>query len=81
MGSTGPIKAFFDINVPDGFPMMMDLSTWTFATMGDAPYFDSEDGNEILRETDADAFEGRIVGDMQNYTEAPGRNAVVTLNS
>lgn len=81
MGSTGPIKAFFDINVPDGFPMMMDLATWTFATMGDAPYFDSEDGNEILRETDADAFEGRIVGDMQNYTEAPGRNAVITLNS
>jgi hypothetical protein len=81
MGSMGPIKAFFDINVPDGFPMLMDLDTWTFATMGDAPYFDSEDGNEILRETDADAFEGRIVGDMQNYTEAPGRNVVVTMNS
>jgi hypothetical protein len=81
MGSMGPIKAFFDINVPDGYPMLMDLSTWTFATMGDAPYFDSEDGNEILREVDADAFEGRIVGDIQNYTEAPGRNVVVTLNS
>lgn len=81
MGSMGPIKAFFDINVPDGFPMLMDMSTWTFGTMGDAPYFDSEDGNEILREVDADSFEGRIVGDIQNYTEAPGYNVVVTLNS
>jgi hypothetical protein len=81
MGSMGPIKAFFDINVPDGYPMLQDLDTWTFATMGDAPYFDSEDGNEILREVDADAFEGRIVGDLQNYTEAPGRNVVLTLNS
>lgn len=81
MGSMGPIKAFFDINVPDGYPMLLDLDTWTFGTMGDAPYFDSEDGNEILREPDADSFEGRIVGDIQNYTEAPGRNVVVTLNS
>lgn len=81
MGSMGPIKAFFDINTPDGYPMLLDMDTWTFGTMGDAPYFDSEDGNEILRETDADAFEGRIVGDLQLYTEAPGRNVVVTLNS
>lgn len=81
MGSMGPIKAFFDINVPDGLPMLQDLSTWTFATMGDAPYFDSEDGNEILREADADALEGRIVGDLQNYTEAPGRNVVLTLTT
>ena len=27
------------------------------------------------------AFEGRIVGDFQLYTEAPGRNCVITLNS
>ena len=81
MGSMGPIKAFFDINTPDGYPMLLDMDTWTFGTMGDAPYFDSEDGNEILREVDADAFEGRIVGDLQLYTEAPGRNVVITLNS
>src|ERR1700735_42764 len=81
MGSMGPIKAFFDINTPDGYPMLLDMDTWTFGPMGDAAYFDSEDGNEILREVDADAFEGRIVGDLQLYTEAPGRNVVVTLNS
>lgn len=79
MGPAGEIKCFFDINVPDNYGWMVDLSQWTFATMGDAPYFDQEDGNEILREADADALEGRIVGDMQFYGECPGHGAVSLL--
>jgi hypothetical protein len=79
MGPGGQIKCFFDINVPDNYGWMTSLDMWTYATMGDAPYFDQEDGNEILRETDADAFEGRIVGDPQLYTEAPAFSAVSLL--
>lgn len=78
-GPAGQIKCFFDINVPDNYAWMTDLDAWTYATMGDAPYFDQEDGNEILRETDADAFEGRIVGDPQLYTDAPAHSAVSLL--
>lgn len=79
MGPAGEIKCFFDINVPDNYGWMVNLAQWKFATMGDAPYFDQEDGNEILREADADALEGRIVGDMQFYGEAPGHGAVSLL--
>jgi hypothetical protein len=79
MGPGGTIKCFFDINVPDNYAWMTDIDQWTYATMGDQPYFDDEDGNEILREADADAVEGRIVGDPQLYTEAPAFTGVSLL--
>ncbi len=79
MGPTGQIKVVPDINAPVSYGHMLQLDTWTLGTMGDAPYFDMEDGNRILRETDADAFEGRIVGDFQLWCEAPGKNARVAL--
>lgn len=79
MGPAGPVKVMFDINLIDNYPLVTQLNTWTFATMGDAPYFDETDGNRILRETDADAYEGRFIGDMQLYNEAPGFSAIALL--
>jgi hypothetical protein len=79
MGPTGPVKIFPDYNQKPGKSYMMQLDTWTLAGIGDFPYIDAQDGNRILREESADAYEGRIVGDIQPYTEAPGYNCVGTL--
>lgn len=81
MGPNGPISIHMDINAPEGAGYGVTMPTWTFATMGDAPYFGQEDGSKILREADSDSFEGRIVGDVQLYCDAPGKNGVVTFNS
>jgi hypothetical protein len=80
-GPGGVIKCFFDINVPDNYGWMLDMRPIALGTMGDAPYFVMDDGSRILRETDADAFEGRIAGDMQLWDEAPGKSGVALLNS
>jgi len=79
MGPAGTIKCFMDINCLDNYPVMTQQDTWEFGTMGDAPYFDMEDGNRILRETDSDSYEGRIIGDFQLYNEAPGKSAIALL--
>jgi hypothetical protein len=79
MGPTGPIKIFPDYNCTQGTSYMLQFDTWTLAGTGDFPYIDAQDGNRILREESADAYEGRIVGDLQLYCEAPGYNVRVTL--
>jgi hypothetical protein len=79
MGPVGPIKIFPDYNCQQGTGYMLQLDTWTLAGTGDFPYIDAQDGNRILREASADSYEGRIVGDLQFYTEAPGYNVRATL--
>lgn len=79
MGPAGPVKVMFDINMQDNYPLVTQLDTWTFGSMGEVPYFDETDGNRILRETDADAYGGRIVGDGQLYNEAPVCSAINLL--
>ena len=79
VGPTGPVKVFPDYNCPQGTDYMLQLDTWTLAGTGDFPYIDAQDGNRILREESADSYEGRIVGDLQFYCEAPGYNVVGTL--
>ena len=79
VGPTGPVKVFPDYNCKQGTDYMLQLDTWTLAGTGDFPYIDAQDGNRILREESADSYEGRIVGDLQFYCEAPGYNVVGTL--
>lgn len=79
MGPVGPVKIFPDYNCPQGTSFMLQLDTWMLAGTGDFPYIDAQDGNRILREESADAYEGRIVGDLQFYCEAPGYNCRSTL--
>ena len=79
VGPTGPVKVFPDYNCKQGTDYMLQLDTWTLAGTGDFPYIDAQDGNRILREESADSYEGRIVGDLQFYCEAPGYNVAGTL--
>ena len=73
-GPSGVIKIFPDYNCQSSVCWMLQLDTWTLAGTGDFPYVDAQDGNRILREESADAYEGRIVGDLQLYCEAPAYN-------
>lgn len=75
-GPSGIVKVFPEINQFSGVANVLQMDTWKFASMGDVPYFATEDGSgRILRESDADSYEGRAVGDFQVYNEAPGFNA------
>ena len=71
MGPAGPVKVFPDYNQKPGQSYMLQLDTWCLGGTGDFPYIDAQDGNRILREESADSYEGRIVGDLQLYCEAP----------
>lgn len=79
-GPSGVVHCHSDINQTLAVAHVLQMDSWKFATMGEAPYFATEDGSgRILRESDADSYEGRIVGDMQLYCEAPGFNARAAL--
>ncbi len=73
-GPTGPIDIVCDYNCPDADGYMIQLDTWVIPGIGQFPYFDNEDGNEILREANADAYEGRVVGDCQMGCYCPYYN-------
>lgn len=79
MGPVGPIKVFPDYNCQQGTGYMLQLDTFTLAGTGDFPYIDAQDGNRVLREESSDSYEGRIVGDVQLFCEAPGYNVRATL--
>lgn len=79
MGPAGVVKCFPDYTFSSAVGELMDLRTWRLASTGELCYLDDEDGNRILREENADAYEGRVVGDYALYCEAPGYNARVAL--
>lgn len=79
MGPSGIVKCFPDYTFTNAVAELMDLRTWRLSSTGELCYMDDEDGNRILREENADAYEGRVVGDYALYTEAPGYNARVAL--
>lgn len=79
MGPSGIVKVLPDYTFTPGTAFMLMNSTWKLASTGELCYMDDEDGNRILREENADAYEGRVVGDYALYCEAPGYNARVTF--
>jgi len=78
-GPKGPIKVISDVNVPKGTAYMMTMSTWEFVSMGGAPKIINLDGNKMLRQATADAYEVRIVTRGNLTCCAPGWNAVITF--
>jgi len=79
MGPSGVVKVLPDYTFSPGTAFMLMMSTWKLGSTGELCYMDDEDGNRILREENADAYEGRVVGDYALYCEAPGYNARVTF--
>lgn len=77
-GPKGPIKVISDINCPKGTGYMLQMDTWAFESLGEAPMILDEDGLIMLRSPNADAYDTRI-GYYGNVTcEAPIWNGVAT---
>ena len=78
-GQNGNMKVYSDPSCPIGLAYALQLDTWTLASLGAAPGFLEEDGFAILRDSAADAYLWRLGYYAQMYTNAPGKNAVITL--
>jgi hypothetical protein len=59
-GPTGTVKVFGDPDCPEGLAYGVKLSDWELMSLGKMPRFLMLDGNRILREATADAYEYRI---------------------
>jgi hypothetical protein len=78
-GPKGPISVFADVNCPNDVAYGLQMDTWELASLGPVPHFLDEDGNKMLRESNADAYEIRLgyYGNFACY--APGYNVRVKL--
>jgi hypothetical protein len=79
MTGTGPVKVVADLNCPKGYAYGVQLDTWTFASLGDAPMVFDLDGQQLLRDNGSDSYTVRAGTYGQLYCEAPGYNFVATL--
>jgi hypothetical protein len=74
-----PVEIYPDSNCPLNTSWGLQMDTWSIEGPGKFPFIDATDGNKMLREESADAFEGRIKSYHQMICKAPGRNWVVSL--
>lgn len=84
LGLTGIELADGSVVLPDpnfrrGFAWVLDLSTWTLMSMGDAPHVVDEDKLKMIRTTDADAFEATFRAWANVKCDDPSQNGVVKL--
>lgn len=79
MGPRGKIKAIADADCPVGVGYLLQLDTWTLASVGEMVAFDDDGGGKDHREENSDSYEFRAAGDLNLYCEAPGNNGRVLL--
>lgn len=74
-GPKGDIKVFADKDVPSGRGYMLTMKTWQYCYMGNEVFMLLDlDGNNILRESAADAYEVRLGTFSQLACTNPGAN-------
>lgn len=82
MGPMGPMNVVADPWCPKNKAYMLTTSDWTLASMGPLVGWLDEDGvGNVLRESAADAYEGRMGGYFQLYSDFPGGSAVIDLTN
>lgn len=74
MTSHGMVKLLPDIDCPADTVFALKLDTWKLASRGPVPHWDEDDGQRMLRESNADGIEGRIKYYGNVVCEAPGQN-------
>ena len=72
------IKVLPDVNCPKGKFHILQLDTWKFRSAGKYMALVNADGNSILRQAGADAYEMRLAGYGQFSCDAPGWNLAGT---
>lgn len=80
-GPTGAMKVYSDHNCPKDVAYMLQKDTWKLYSLGPLAGWLNEDGNQVLRESSDDAYEGRLGGYMQLGCKAPGYNATIDLSA
>jgi len=78
-GPAGPCAIFSDPNCPLAYAYGLESKDWHLRGPGKFPFIDATDGNRILREDSADAYEGRVIAYYQMQCKAPGHSGVLTL--
>lgn len=75
----GTMKVIPDLNCPDNAAYLLQLDTWSLNSIGAAPKILMQDGNRMLRVSNADAVEVRIGYYANVACNAPGWNCRVAL--
>ena len=80
-GTRRPIKVIPDVHCPTAVAYMLDMDTWTFASLGPAPQFTNALGHQFQWDTSSDSLEMRAAVYGNLYCDAPGKNVRITLPS
>ena len=75
----GRIRAIEDRYLPPGNAWMLQMNTWKFGSVDQAPRIIQHDGNRLLRQSAADGVEFRAVYRGQLWCDAPGWNGYTSL--
>jgi hypothetical protein len=78
-GPQGTIKVLPDRDCPENHIYMLQMDTWALYSLKDPVMIVDLDGNKMLRESSADAFEVRCATYSQLGCDAPGKNLVITF--
>lgn len=78
-GHKGPIDVFPDRNCPGTLGYMLQTDTFKMLSTNEVPHINRADGLEMLRVSNADALEVRVVAYYQYGCNAPGWNASCQL--
>lgn len=78
-GPSGTMTVIPDRDCPENRAYMLDLSTWGLYSLKEPVMLLDQDGNKMLRESSADAYEVRVGGFFQLGCSSPGANAVLTF--
>ena len=79
IGPKGPIKIVADQNCTPNVAYLLQMDTWSLNSLGAAPHILDLDGNRMLRESAADAYEVRVGFYGNVGCTAPGYNSRVAL--
>ena len=80
-GPRGVVSVVADADVPKATAYLLDMSTWTFHSMGAAPQILDQDGAILHRAETSDLWQGRMVYFGNLACDAPGHNARLTMPS
>ena len=78
-GPAGTVDVIADVNCQPNVAWALQLENWSLNSLGDAPQILDLDGNNMLREASADAYEVRIGFYGNVATTAPGWNCRIAL--
>ena len=80
VGPYGPVTVIPDPNCQQGTAWALDMRAWYFRSLKEFPRFlDLDKLGRMIRETTADAYEGRIGGYYNLMTDAPAWSARIFL--